>query len=124
MFTEEHYEAIARVICNARKNLAYPGDDSGIYILDNDLSEMFAADSPSFNPEQFAKLCRGEEVVDMDWDKAETHFKSVLEQYKELVGRHGVNVMFAMTATFDPLLKRFNDGERTQDLYDAMLGVQ
>lgn len=133
MFTEKHHDAIARVIAHAAMGNAWRGVYriaevsmmlKGVAEVKAQLSILFTADNPSFKPDLFAKACQGKEVAAMDWDKAETHFTDVLEEYKELVGTPGVNVIFAMVRTFDPLLKRFKAGERTKDLYDAMMGVQ
>ncbi len=60
----------------------------------------------------------------MDWEKAKARLDEVLQEYKALIGRLGVNTSFAIMLTFDPLLKRYNSGERTQELYDAMLAVE
>lgn len=60
----------------------------------------------------------------MNWDHAKAHFDEVRQQYLDLEGVPGVNTTLALRLTFDPLAKRYNAGERTQALYDAMLGVQ
>ena len=60
----------------------------------------------------------------MDWKFAKKHFDEVKQQYDDLVGVQGVNVTFALTMTFYPLLKRYNEGERTEELYKEMLAVK
>lgn len=60
----------------------------------------------------------------MDWQKAKEHFDEVWTQYQELEGTPGVNTTLALRLTFDPLAKRYNCGERTQELYDAMMNVE
>ena len=60
----------------------------------------------------------------MDWDKAKDHFDAVRQQYQDLEGTPGVNTTFALRITFDPLSKRYNNGERTQELYDEMMDVE
>lgn len=60
----------------------------------------------------------------MNWEKAEKHFDEVRRQYKSLKGIPGVNTSFALLLIFDPLAKRYNDGERTQELYDEMMAVK
>lgn len=60
----------------------------------------------------------------MDWIKCERHFRSVMGHYGQLAGAPGVNVMPALAMVFQPLLKRFEEGERTQELYDEMLAVE
>lgn len=59
----------------------------------------------------------------MDWDKAVKYLKEVIDQYKELIGKPMVNPFFGL-AFLDSLLKRYNQGERTQELYDAMMGAE
>jgi|GEM_PF-2458748 len=63
----------------------------------------------------------------MDWDAAKKHFDEARIQYQELEGMPGmpgVNAIFALRLTFDPLAKRYNAGERTRELYDEMLSVK
>ena len=60
----------------------------------------------------------------MDWDKAKDHFDAVRQQYQNLEGTPGVNTTLALRITFDPLSKRYNNGERTQELYDEMADVE
>lgn len=59
----------------------------------------------------------------MDWEKAKAHFDEVRKQYQDLEGKPGVNTSMALRFTFDPLARRFNSGERTQELYDEMMEV-
>ena len=61
---------------------------------------------------------------DMDWIKAKAHFDDVRGQYQALEGMPGVNTTFALRMVFDPLAKRYNAGERTQELHDEMLEVE
>ncbi len=62
--------------------------------------------------------------VMMDWDKAKQHFDDVRKRYQELEGTPGVNTTLALRLTFDPLSIRYNNGERSQDLYDEMIAVE
>ena len=57
----------------------------------------------------------------MDWDKAKQHFDKVCEQHEAV---SGVNTSYALAFTFDPLADRYDDGERTQELYDNMIAVE
>lgn len=57
------------------------------------------------------------------WGKAKKHFDEVRKQYLDLEGLSGVNTTFALRITFDPLAKRYNSGERTEDLYKGMMEV-
>lgn len=66
----------------------------------------------------------GEEMSDAEWEKAWKYFNAVMDQYKEMIGTPGVNTTLALAMTFDPLAQRYNKGERTQDLYDAMMSVE
>ena len=60
----------------------------------------------------------------MDWEAAKAHFDAARKVYEDLEGTPGVNTTLALRLTFDPLAKRYNGGERTQDLYDSMLDVE
>ena len=60
----------------------------------------------------------------MDFEVAKAHFDDVRKQYEDLEGVAGLNTTFALRVTFDPLAKRFNAGERTEDLFSAMMSVE
>jgi hypothetical protein len=60
----------------------------------------------------------------MDFEAAKKHFDCVRKQYEDLEGVPGVNTTLALRLTFDPLAKRFNVGERTEDLYNAIMSVE
>ncbi len=60
----------------------------------------------------------------LDWKKAKDHFDSVRKQYQDLEGTPGVNTTLALRTVFDPLAKRFNNGERTEKLYNEMMSVE
>ena len=60
----------------------------------------------------------------MDWKKAKLHFDVTRKRYQDLEGTLRVNTTLALRITFDPLSIRYNKGERSQDLYDAMLAVE
>jgi len=59
-----------------------------------------------------------------DWNKAKQRFDAIRQQYQALDGLPGVNVTFALRVALEPLARRYNAGERTQELYDAMISVQ
>lgn len=61
---------------------------------------------------------------EMNWEKAKRHFDTVRKQYQDLEGMPGVNTSFALRLTFDPLAKRYNAGERTEELYEEMMSVE
>lgn len=60
----------------------------------------------------------------MDWEKAKKNFDRVRKQYQDLEGMIGVNTSFALRITFDPLAKRYNSGERSEELYQEMMEVE
>lgn len=63
------------------------------------------------------------QITDEEWEKAEKHLIDIIDQYKELIGMPGVNVMFALYH-LDITLQRFNQGERSSELYARMLGAK
>lgn len=60
----------------------------------------------------------------LDWDAVKRHFDTVRKQYMDLQGLPGVNTTLALRLTFEPLAIRYNAGERTQELHDAMASVE
>ena len=60
----------------------------------------------------------------LDWDKAVEHFREVRSQYQDLAGDPGVNSTLALQHVFQPLAKRYYDGERTQELFDELMSVE
>jgi hypothetical protein len=60
------------------------------------------------------------EPRDLNWPEAEENFRFYMAQYVEI----GPTGRFALVAVFWPLESRFDKGERTQDLYDAMMNVK
>lgn len=60
----------------------------------------------------------------LDWDAVKRHFDSVRKQYIDLQGVPGVNTTLALRLTFEPLAIRYNAGERSRELYDAMASVE
>ena len=61
---------------------------------------------------------------ELDFTKAKKHFDTCREQYQSLEGMPGVNTSFALRLVFDPLAKRYNNGERTKELHDEMMDVK
>lgn len=59
----------------------------------------------------------------MDWEKAKQHFDEIRSMYQAMEGRPGVNTTMALRLTFDPLAKRYNAGERSEDLFEEMSSV-
>jgi len=60
----------------------------------------------------------------MDFEKAKKYFDAVRKEYEDLEGKPGVNTSLALRLTFDPLAKRYNGGERTKEIFDAMMAVE
>lgn len=63
-------------------------------------------------------------ITNDDWNKAKQRFDTIRKQYQDWDGLPGVNMTFALRIVFEPLAKRYNAGERTQELYDEMLSVE
>ena len=58
-FSKRHYEAIARLILEARRD-ALDGEQSGIWRMTVELADFFALDSPRFDRARFLKAATGE----------------------------------------------------------------
>lgn len=59
----------------------------------------------------------------MEWNRAEKRVREIARQYGSLAGTPGVNTMPALTLVINPLLRRFEDGERTEALYQEMMNL-
>lgn len=57
--------------------------------------------------------------VSLDWQEAERHLQAVEEAY----GSIGMAGSFALTLVINPCRVRFNQGERTQELYDEIMEI-
>ena len=55
----------------------------------------------------------------LDWEIAEKHLKKAEEAYTE-IGSAGY---FTLNYVIRPLRDRFNAGERTEELYDLIMGI-
>ncbi len=55
----------------------------------------------------------------MDWNRAEEYLKECEQAYTE-IGSAGY---FALNTFIKPMRDRFNKGERTQELYDEIMGI-
>ena len=60
----------------------------------------------------------------MDWEKAKEHFDTIRKQYQDMEGVPGINTTLALRLSFDPLAKRYNAGERSEELYEEMMSVR
>ncbi|MBS3915565.1 MAG: hypothetical protein KG003_13805 [Bacteroidetes bacterium] len=64
------------------------------------------------------------ETENLDWEKAKKHFDFIRQVYLDLEGFSGVNTSFALDFVFKPLAVRYNNGERTQELFEEMMNVE
>lgn len=60
----------------------------------------------------------------LDWENTKTHLDEVIEEYEHLVGVIGVNTIFALRIVLYPLKRRYDNGERTEQLYNEMLSTR
>jgi hypothetical protein len=58
------------------------------------------------------------------WRDAKAHFDRVRQLYQDLEGTPGVNTSIALRVVFDPMARRYNAGERTMELLEALEGVK
>lgn len=64
------------------------------------------------------------DITAKEWAEAKRHFDVVRQHYLDLDGLPGVLVLPALNLTFAPLARRYNRGERTRELFDAMMQVE
>jgi hypothetical protein len=62
--------------------------------------------------------------MDVDWQFAEGHLRDIENRYFELLGTPGVNTSLALTFTIEPLIRRFRLGERTDELFQAIMALE
>lgn len=62
--------------------------------------------------------------MELDWKAAKEHFDAVRRQYEALRGRPGVNTALALMLVFAPLAARYDSGERSRELWAAMMAVE
>lgn len=55
----------------------------------------------------------------LDWKEAENHLYEMEKAYKSI----GFAGTFGLSLTINPLIKRFEEGERTQELHDAIMDI-
>ena len=56
----------------------------------------------------------------MNWENAENHLKDIRQIYTEI----GITGLPALQITINPLLIRFESGERTEELYDQIMELE
>lgn len=64
------------------------------------------------------------DLTSEDWSKAGKHLSVVREQYEACRHMPGVNVETALSFVIAPLAFRFDDGERTTELYDEIMHLE
>lgn len=55
----------------------------------------------------------------MNWQEAEDYLYEMETAYKEI----GFSGVFGLTFTINPIINRFEKGERTQELYDEIMNI-
>ena len=60
----------------------------------------------------------------LDWDKVPSHLVDISKYYGGFAGRVGFNPFVYMNKIVVPLTKRYDKGERTQELYDAIMALE
>lgn len=58
-------------------------------------------------------------ALDMDWNNAEKYLKECEAAYTEI----GSSGFMVLRFTINPLRDRFNKGERTEELYQEIMGI-
>lgn len=69
-----------------------------------------------------AEASEQENSAELDWDKAIARLDKYTGEYNKLIGQPGVEIGFALRQCIK-LRWRFNAGERSQELFDAMMAV-
>lgn len=59
-----------------------------------------------------------------NWELAEQHLKDIEDRYFFLITVPGVNTRLALTFVIEPLVRRFQGGERTDDLYQEIMRLE
>jgi hypothetical protein len=57
---------------------------------------------------------------EMNWETAENHLKEIRKAYVEI----GAAGTFAIVAVLNPLLERFEEGERTEELHQEIMDLE
>ena len=56
----------------------------------------------------------------MNWEEARKHLYYILDLYRSI----GWTGTFALSVTINPLVIKFESGERTQELYDEIMSLE
>jgi hypothetical protein len=74
--------------------------------------------------ERIARLLEADDkLATLDWQAAESYLTRSSEAYAKLRGMQGVNVDFALGALIE-LRVRFDKGERSREIYEAIMEFQ
>ena len=63
-------------------------------------------------------------ITNKQWSAINVRTIKLRDAYIMLGQIPGTNVNFAVHMVIDPLLKRYDGGERTQELYDEMVALE
>lgn len=63
-------------------------------------------------------------INNKQWKSVKTRTDKLRDAYLMLGQLPNANVNFALKTVIDPLLKRYDDGERTKLLYDEMMALE
>lgn len=106
----------------------YRGAELRHYICGADEPYEFPNDAMWYGPIEppplhASSLESVDEKQELDWTAATRHALVLKAQYVALLGKSGVNQTIALSA-INLALKRFNDGERTDELYDELVNLR
>lgn len=59
-------------------------------------------------------------MSELNWERAEKYLNDLIQGYEEI----GACGMFGLILTLYPLRQRYEQSERTQELYDAIMGCK
>ena len=64
------------------------------------------------------------EPRELDWTAAKAHLDVVIAAYESFIDTPGVNTKLALEYVLRPLAKRFDEGERSEKLFNEMMNVE
>lgn len=65
-----------------------------------------------------------EYLENLDWTIPKAHLDQTIETYESFLDTPGVNTQIALEHVLRPLAARYENGERSEELYDAMMNVE
>ena len=63
-------------------------------------------------------------ITDKQWESVKVRTDKLRDAYLMLGQLPNANINFALKMVIDPLIKRYEDGERTQSLYNEMMALE